>query len=265
MDIARIDYWAATGKSALHRSALVSKAAATGCVIACVVLSRDFYFLLSLYAFVVISVRLARLPVLQVVGISLFPALFSLLYAISLARTGWVLPAVVVLKAVTAATAMILLVSTTPYAELVGFLGRVLPQVVKDGLFMTYRSFFILLGLVGDFISALKLRGGFRPGRILRNAGNISSGIGMMFILAYEKSQRLYDVMSVRGYSGRLTGRPALGGVGMADMPFLLAAAAFLALEVYSKLAGTGAPRAVMPALLIGYLACMEAVRIWKR
>ncbi len=265
MDIARIDYWAATGKSALHRSALVSKVAATACVIACVVLSTDFFFLVSLYAFVVFSVRLARLPVVQVLGISLFPALFSLLYAFSLARTGWVLPAVVVLKAVTAASSMILLVSTTPYAELVGFFGRALPQVVKDGLFMTYRSFFILIGLVGDFITALRIRGGFRPGRILRNAGNISSGLGMMFILAYEKSQRLYDVMSVRGYSGKLSGRAALGGIGLADLPFLLAASAFLALVVYSKYTGTGTPRVVMPALLICYLVCMEAVRVWKR
>jgi cobalt/nickel transport system permease protein len=265
MDIARIDYWAASGTSTLHRSALVSKVLATASVIACVVLSRDIFFLVSLYAFVVISVRLARLPVLQIVGISLFPALFSVLYAISLARTGWALPAVVVMKAVTAASAMILLVSTTPHAEVIGLFGRALPKVVKDGLFMTYRSFFILIELVGNFLSALRLRGGFRPGRILRNAGNISSGLGMMFILAYEKSQMLYDVMSVRGYSGKLTGKTPLGGVGFRDLPFLAVAAAFLGIAVYSKSTGNQAPRAILPALLISYLACMEAMRFWKR
>ena len=265
MDIARIDYWAVSGKSPLHRMALVSKVAASGCVIACVVLSRDLLFLAGLYLFVVFSVRFARLPLLQVAGISLFPALFSVLYALSLAGSGWTLPAVVVLKAMTAATAMILLVSTTHYTEVIGLFGRVLPKVVTDGLFMTFRSFFILIRLVGDFVTALRLRGGFRPGRMIRNAGNISSGLGMMFIQAYEKSQRLYEVMSVRGYSGRLSGGARPGRLSLIDLPFLATSLAFLSLAAYLRLTGLPAPLAVLAVFLAGYVASMEAVRFWKR
>lgn len=265
MDIARIDYWAASGLSPLHRSSLLSKAIASASVIACVVLSRDLAFLVCLYLFTVISVRLAKLPVLQVVGMSLFPALFSVLYAVSLAGAGWVLPAVVVMKAVTAATAMILLVSTTPHAEVIGLFGRVLPTVVRDGLFMTYRSFFILLELIGHLIKALRIRGGFKPRKVIRNARNISSGLGMTFVLAYEKSQRLYDVMYVRGYSGKLGTRKPLGGLGLKDIPFPATAIAFLFLAAYSKITGMQAMRALLPVLLVTYPVCMEAIRFWKR
>ncbi|HEX9861072.1 MAG TPA: energy-coupling factor transporter transmembrane component T [Nitrospirota bacterium] len=263
MDISKVDYWATSGTSMMHRASVASKLLATASVIASVVVSRDLAGLAALYALILITVRAAGLPVVKVVLISLFPSLFAVLFAVSYASTGWVMPAVIILKALTAASSMVLLISTTPYTEVAGSLGRILPRVVADGMFMTYRSFFIMLEMLDHFIDALRLRGGFRPGRMFANAGNMGAGIGMLFIRSYDKSQRLYDVMSVRGYSGMLAPPVRFKGFGMVDMPYLAATGSFLLM--LSAAAYKGVAAGFYPvAVLAFYLVFMEAARAWK-
>jgi len=265
MDISKLDYWAYSGTSVMHRASVLSKLAATALVIASVVLTREVAILAGLLAMVIITARAARLPVAKVFIIALFPSLFALIFAISYVSTGWRLPVAIMLKALTASSAMVVLVSTTPYTDVAGNIGRVLPRVVADGLFMTYRSFFILLGLMDNFVEALKLRGGFAPKRLYNNSRNMGAGLGMLFIRAYDKSQRLYEVMSVRGYSGRLSGGPARAKLGVADLPYTAVSVIFLA---YSA-----APAAVTRdmftltgiPLLLAYIVVMEAITHWTR
>ena len=69
---------------------------------------------------------------------------------------------------------------------------------------MTYRTLFILLGMMDNFVAAIRLRGGFSPGSLYKNGANISKGIGMLLVRAVERSSRLYAVMVVRGYSGSM-------------------------------------------------------------
>ncbi len=263
MDISKIDYWAHSGTSLMHRASVSSKLVATGLVITGVVVTKDVGVLAGLFAAVLITARGARLPLSKIVLIALFPSLFALLFALSYASAGWRMPAAILLKAFTAASSMVLLVSTTPYTEVAGNIGRFMPRVVADGLFMTYRSFFILLGLLDNFIDALRLRGGFRPRHMVAGARNIGSGLGMLFIRAYDKSQRLYEVMSVRGYSGRLASRPKRGGLGLADLPYTAMAALFLIYSAAPGAVGRPGPVVLVP-LLIAYLAVMEAFSHWK-
>jgi cobalt/nickel transport system permease protein len=265
MDISKIDYWATSGTSRVHRATVTSKVLATALVIASVVVTARVEVLVCLFAFVFVTVLAARLPVLKVLAISVFPGLFAVLFALSQAGEGWVLPAVIVMKALTAASAMILLISTTTYTDVLGFIGRPLPRVVSDGLFMTYRSFFILIMLIDRFLTALKLRGGFQPRRLIKNAGNMSSGIGMLFIRAFDKSQMLYNVMNIRGYSGKLTGRKPVGGIGVYGLPYLAAAALFLAVIVYARASGKEGAVILLPVILLAYAGVTEALIHWKR
>jgi len=265
MDIARIDYWATSGTSTVHKATAYSKVAASALVVATVVVSRDLYVLVTLYALVLVTVRAAGLPLKKVLAISLYPGLFAVLFALSQAGQGWALPAVIIMKALTAATAMLLLVSTTPYADVVGLFGRFLPRVVADGLFMTYRSFFILIKMLDNFLDALKLRGGYSPRRLVRNAGNMASGVGMLFIRAYDLSQRLYDVMSVRGYSGKLSGGRPSGSFHAVELPYPASAAALLIYAEYASRAGLASDWRVLASVLLAYITGMEAIRVWKR
>jgi cobalt/nickel transport system permease protein len=249
----------------VHRATVLSKLAATALVISTVVVADNLAVLAGAYTLVLITVILARLPVRSVLAISAFPGLFAVLFALSQARSGWLLPAVIIMKALTGATSMILLISTTQYAEVVGFFGRFLPRVVTDGLFMTYSSFFILFGLLDHFMKALRLRGGFQPRRLIKNAGNMASGVGILFVRAYDKSQRLYDVMTIRGYSGQLGSRKPLGGLSLGDLPYTAMAAFILVEAAYARRGGHLFGSLAMPAGLLIYLVGMEAARAWKR
>jgi energy-coupling factor transporter transmembrane protein EcfT len=73
-----------------------------------------------------------------------------------------------------------------------------------EGLFLTYRSTFILLELIGNLIRALRLRGGLTPGRYLKNIINFSSGIGLLLVRGFDLSERFYGVMRIRGYNGKM-------------------------------------------------------------
>jgi energy-coupling factor transporter transmembrane protein EcfT len=160
---------------------------------------------------------------------------------------------------------MILLLSTTPYNDIIGFVGRVMPRVLRDGLFMTYRSFFILFKLMDNFITALRLRGGFQPKKFWKNSGNIGSGVGILFIHAYDKSQRLYDVMSIRGYSGNLSGSHSYHDISANDLPYLLVAAVFLGEAAYAMLSGRQGSLCSFAIVVLIYACSMEVLRVWKR
>jgi len=263
MDIARIDYWATSGESPIHRSLPHAKLLASAFVIATVVVTSDPAVLVGLIAMVLITARAAKLPSHKILLIALLPSFFALFFALSYVSTGWRMPLAVMAKAVAAASAMVLFISTTPYAEALSLLSRFLPRVLLDGMLMTYRSFFMLFDLFDSFVTALKLRAGFSPARLVTNGRNISAGIGMMFIKAYDKSQRLYDVMTIRGYSGRLAARKTYGGISLNDLPYPLAAAAYLGFAVAVR-TGHASCGLWLPGGLIAYFALMEAYSRWK-
>jgi hypothetical protein len=93
----------------------------------------------------------------------------------------------------------------------------------------------------------------------------MAEGVGMLFIHASTKSQMLYDVMSIRGYSGRLAGGRPAQGFGLTDLPYLGMAAFFLAESAYMKSCGRPLPALLLPAALTLYLLFMEALKFWKR
>jgi cobalt/nickel transport system permease protein len=204
MNIAAIDYWANTGDSRLHRASTLGKGVAALAFVLSVILAASPYVLLSIYLLLVAGVFATRLPARRLMMIAAYPTIFALLFAVSRWNGDLTVPAVIILKALTAAQAMVLLISTTPYPDLFAALGRFLPRLLADGLFVTYRSFFLLLAEMSRLMTALRLRGGLRSGRHLSNARNLSSALGMLLIQALELSERLYAVLRVRGYRGRL-------------------------------------------------------------
>ncbi|MDA8099216.1 MAG: energy-coupling factor transporter transmembrane component T [Nitrospiraceae bacterium] len=217
IDVSRVDYWAANGASPLHRASAWSKLLFVAFIVASAVLARQPLPLAAGIALLLALAAANRLPLTAVGMLSLYAAVFAGLYAASL-RGGIAVTAVVLLKAVMPAFAVGMLIVTTPYPRIFAFLSSFLPEILAAGLFMTYRTFFILLDMMHHFGTAIRLRGGFSPGSIIKNAGNISKGIGALLVRAVERSTRLYAVMSARGYSGSMA-EPTMGGVNPFDVP----------------------------------------------
>lgn len=204
IDVARIDYWAASGSGAFHRASIPSKLIFTGLVVTATVLSRSVQSLCAVYVLLLIVAAAARLPVLRVALLSFYAAIFAALYGFSLRNVDASVYELVILKAITPALAVLMLIVSTPYPRLFSLVGDVLPELVTAGLFMTYRTFFILLDMMNNFLVALRLRGGLVRGSVIKSIANIPRGIGMLIVLAVERSSRLYAVMAVRGYNGSM-------------------------------------------------------------
>ncbi|MGI5837115.1 MAG: energy-coupling factor transporter transmembrane component T family protein [Chloroflexota bacterium] len=206
MDIGTIDYWAVGRSSPLHKASALSKVIAAGLLVASVIVTWDIFALLGIYLFAAAGIVLACLPVLRVLAVALYPAIFALLFAVSQWDGSLLGPLLVVGRALAAAAVMVTLIATTPYPQLFAVLRFVLPTLVADALFITYRSLFILLGLFGYLMTSLRLRGGLSKHRFIHNARNLATGLGLMLVRSVALAERLYDVLRLRGYSGRLTG-----------------------------------------------------------
>jgi len=203
IDVARIDHWAASGAGPLHEASTIAKIIFLLLVLSAAVLSRNPYALLTGYGVLLVVAAASGLPWSRVMVLSWYAAVFALLYSLSLRSGGWD-RMLFILKAITPSCAMLMLIVSTPYPRIFSLLSMVLPEVLAAGLFMTYRTLFILLDMMDNFAAAIRLRGGFSPGSLYKNSANISRGIAMLLVRAVERASRLYAVMVVRGYNGSM-------------------------------------------------------------
>jgi len=218
MDVSSIDYYANHGTSFLHRARAASKIIFAALVIAAVVISDSFYLLLAVYISLFTLVVWTRLPVLKIATIAAYPAIFALIFAAASWNGSWMNAGIIVLKALSASLAMVILIVTTPYPDVFSCIGPVLPKIVTEGLFLTYRSLFVLLELTGNLVKGLRVRGGLTHGRYVKNIVNFSSGIGLLLVRGLDLSEKFYGVLKVRGYSGKLSGGVRDGRTGSDDI-----------------------------------------------
>lgn len=209
IDVAKIDHWAASGSGALHRSSPVAKVVFVLLVLSAAVVSKNPYALIAGYGALVIVAALSGLPWSRVMVLSWYAAVFAVLYSLSL-RGGFLMRALYIMKAITPSCAVLMLIMSTPYPKIFSLISRILPEVIAAGLFMTYRTLFILLDMMGNFAVAIRLRGGYSPGSLKKNSASISKGIAMLLVRAVERASRIYAVMVVRGYSGSMAERSSL-------------------------------------------------------
>ncbi len=234
MDIAIIDYWANNKESILHRASALSKILAVGMIIAAILITRDPFVVIAIYLTLVALIIFAGLPWVRILIIGAYPAIFALLLAAAYWRAGWVGPLNIVARAMAAALAMLMLITTTPYPDIFGLFSRFMPIIVSDALFVTYRSLFILLELMDHLLTGLRLRIGLSRKYFIRNLQPIGTALGVLVIHSFDRSQRLYDVMRLRGYRGRLGGSTRWRQLSLNDLlplavgGFILSGAVFL-------------------------------------
>lgn len=226
MDIAAVDRSATQGDSWLHRAAPGAKLAAFGLLLAAAVVSWNFVLLASLALLIAAAAVSARLNLKLTFGLAAYPALFAAVFAFASAPSAGT-GLVIVLKAVTAALAAVTLTLTTPYPQVFAPVQKVVPGLVGDALLMTYRSFFLLLQRFSDLLTTVKLRSATRSGGLKRTVRDTSAALGNVVLYSFDLAQRDYDVMRVRGYSGRLRIAPRRRRIGATEIA--LVAVAFAA------------------------------------
>jgi cobalt/nickel transport system ATP-binding protein len=131
---------------------------------------------------------------------------------------------------------MVLLIATTPYPDVFAALGKLLPRLVADALFVTYRALFLLLEELGHALTVLRLRGGLRPDRPVASSRNVARTLGMLLVRSIDLSERLYQVLQVRGYRGRITATSRWRAVCREDVLPLAGATALLGVSLVAVL-----------------------------
>jgi len=223
--LTRIDLLASSGATPWHRASALGKLGLALLLILLAVSVPGLRALAALYAIAWLLALTSRLPARLVLAASGYPIAFSLLFVVGRWDGTWRTPLMLVLRPLAASLVAVWLVGTTPYPDLFAPLSRVLPRGVADGLFLTYRALFELLERVERLWSALRLRGGTSgpPRRRLTAAGE---GLGTLVLYGFERSQRLYAVMQLRGHSGRVCGCRHYAEASAADAWVALAALA---------------------------------------
>jgi len=205
-DLARVDLWASSGRSVWHRASALSKILFVLVVLGTILFSHSLPFVLGVYLGICALVALAGVPLGPALLLALYPVLFSSLYLLSRWNGHWELPALLLLRSLSSSLLAVLLVSTTPYPDLFAPISRVTPRLVGDGLFLTYRAFFLLVARADRMWAASKLRGGLSGRGLPKDLRFAGEGLGQLVIHAFDRSQRLYAVMQLRGHSGRVCG-----------------------------------------------------------
>lgn len=228
-----IDYYSNTIKSVIHRVTVVSKTIFLLLVLLSIVVSKSFSSLFLILFIIIVLIMMAKLPVLKILKWSLYPAFFASLFAISQIQYG-LLPLQTMLRAIDAVLLTLLIVCTTPYPAFFSLVSRV-SIILANVFFTAYRYFFLVVDEIQTKIRVMKVRGGYIGGpiKILKNIGLL---IGRLFIHSIERSERLYDIMVVRGYQGVVFSRISLK-FGLADLLFIAIGIVILVATIFNVFA----------------------------
>lgn len=199
MQLALVDFWALKGKSVLHLSSTKGKLIFAFASVLAIILTHSLDSLFYIIALLTILSLSLRLPLRMFIHFLIYPVVFSGLF--SLVITG-VHPLLIIGKALASVLVWLILITTTPYVKILAELSPVIPKILLDGIYMTYRSFFLLIDQFSKFFLTLKFKGAYSPRRLWRNLSGISSALGIMLIHSIEQAERLYTILELRGYQG---------------------------------------------------------------
>ena len=203
--VGRVDLAAASGGTVWHRASALGKLSFTLLLLGIVVFSRSLPLLVALHLLAWTLARSSRLPWRVILTMLLYPLLFSALFVLATWDATWQTPVRLLLRPTTACLCAIWLVATTPYPDLFAPLSRVLPGNVADGLFITYRALFELIDRTERLMRAVQLRGGV-SGKLRRRLTASGESLGTLVLHSFDRSERTYATMLLRGHSGRICG-----------------------------------------------------------
>lgn len=203
--VGRVDYAASAGDSVWHRASALSKLGLATLLLAVTLATPSLTLLVALHAMAWLLAASSRLPFRVLVALAAYPLLFSSLFLVATWDGTWITPVRLLLRPLTACLTATWLIGTTPYPDLFSPVSRILPRTVGDGLFITYRALFELIGRSERLWRALRVRGGI-AGPMRRRLTLAGESLGTLVIYGFGRSERLYSTMLLRGHSGRICG-----------------------------------------------------------
>lgn len=153
-------------------------------------------------AFLLFLILLSRVPILFILGRSLIVVPFLGLVLVFMAFFQTAGPQKIIyisLRAWLSVTVLIWLISTTPFPELLRAMNRLkAPALIQTLLGFIYRYFFLLSDEAHRMQRSIRMRS---SGPRLRLGLKVYSQLlVMLFLRSYERSERVYQAMMMRGF-----------------------------------------------------------------
>ena len=70
-------------------------------------------------------------------------------------------------------------------------------------------------------MTSIRLRGGYRPTRLILNLKNITAVLGTTLMQSIEMSERMYKIYALRGYNGKLPVQNQLYISSVSDIAYM--------------------------------------------
>jgi len=122
---------------------------------------------------------------------------------INIYQAGIVLAAKITIKSNTILFALVAFIATMPLTTLGDSLIRLrVPEKLVYLLLLTYRYIFVIEQEYKKIIQSIKIRG-FKAKSTLHTYKTFAYIIGMLFVRAAERADRVYNAMRCRGFNGR--------------------------------------------------------------
>ena len=189
-DIDRMDALAARGDSVVHRASALARTAAAGITVAAAVAAEHPGPLAAAALLLLAEAAAARAEPRRILVRSLAPLPFLLVLFLLHPEAPLDRMALLLLRAMVSCMALVLLLSTTTFADVLRVLGVFLPRTLTAALAVLYRSLFILLRASAHMMEAARLRG---------VRGGVGTMVGGLLLHAFERTENVACVMHVRG------------------------------------------------------------------
>jgi len=218
-----VTFFAENGNSVIHRMSPWTKAAMLPIIVVLVTLVADLYWLLIIYALSLGFYAAGRLPVKVLVGWYTFPIIFVVTLAVlfmftvpgdqlfqfsllgkSIALTdhGVLLVLTLLLRALAVVTYSLAVFMTTRYNQIAHLASRTMPQTLANLFLLSYRFMFETFDEVSDVLDAMHSRNGNLAKGVSRQGRLYAGIIGLAFVHAFERGERIGKAMEARGWTG---------------------------------------------------------------
>ncbi len=174
-----------------------------GFLLAVSFLKINLLFFLILFVVLSVFFAIARIPfkfILRRIAVIMPFLIFIIIFIPLFQDHDWAVAGVTFARALLSIMALVLFISTTRFPRLLHDLEDIgVPKMIVEILAFIYRYFFVLVGELERMELAVKARAPGRKHRVLYRG--FSHMLGMLIIHSYERSERVFQAMQLRGYN----------------------------------------------------------------
>lgn len=255
-DFRLITNYAETGRSFAHRMNPWTKAALLVTVVLLVIVVKDIYVLFVLYGVTVSFYAASRLSLRLLTGWYSLPVFFVVTLSITfmftepgdqiisvhlggthvaLTDNGVLLLVQLLVRALAAVTMSLAFFMTTKYSDIAQIASKILPRTLASMFLLSYRFTFETSDEVSDVIDAMRSRSGGLVRSLTRQSKTFAGIVGLSFIHAFERGERIAKAMEARGFSGRFPMAEKIPSLKTRDYAVIALAFLAFALAAYSR------------------------------